>query len=202
MSDASAVLNGWRAIDVELIEKYIPRYDVRARYETDVRAPAALTLQIVRRLDLFRPWPVRALFELRRLPTGRADGCVISAIRSVSELELIGAVLDKEPGREIVFGLIGRFWDLRDPTYRTIRPSEFAAFAEPGWAKAVVSLRAEPIDGGTTRLVTETRVVSTDPGSRWRFGLYWAVIERFSGLIRVLWLRAMRAEAERAAVAA
>jgi hypothetical protein len=183
---------------MELIERYIPRYDVRARYETVVRAPADVTLQTLRRLDLFQPWPVRVLFELRRLPTGRVDGCVISAIRSVSELELIGAVLDEVPGREIVLGVIGRFWDLRNPGYRTLRPSEFAAFADPGWAKAVVTLRAEPIDAGTTRLVTETRVVSTDPGSRWRFGLYWAAIERFSGIIRILWLRQMRAEAERA----
>jgi hypothetical protein len=186
---------------VELIEKYIPRYDVRARYGTTVRAPADLTLRTLRQLDLFRPWPVRWLFELRRLPTGRVDGCVISAIRSVSELELVGAVLDEEPGREIVFGVIGRFWDLRDPMHRTIRPGEFAAFAQPGWAKAVVTLRAEPVDARTTRLITETRVLSTDAGSRWRFGLYWAVIERFSGIIRILWLRQMRAEAERSVTA-
>lgn len=187
---------------MDLIDRYIPVYDVRARYEIRVRAPADRVLRPLRTMDLFAPWPVRALFALRRLPTGRADGCVISSIRSVRELELMGAVLDEVEDREIAFGLIGRFWDLRDPTYRTLRPAEFAAFEEPGWAKAVVTLRAEPIDATTTRLVTETRVRSTDASSRWRFRVYWLVIERFSGLIRIAWLDAMRREAERAAVAA
>jgi hypothetical protein len=51
-------------------------------------------------------------------------------------------------------------------------------------------------DGET--LSTETRVWAADPPARRRFRLYWLAIRPFSGLIRRLWLRAIKRRAESA----
>lgn len=50
-----------------------------------------------------------------------------------------------------------------------------------------VSFAAEPLPGGGSRLVTETRVA----GVGLRFRLYWLVVGPFSALIRRRWLRAV-----------
>jgi len=53
----------------------------------------------------------------------------------------------------------------------------------------------------TTILSTETRVTCGDAASRRKFLLYWSVIRPFSGLIRILLLRALRDAAEAQAAA-
>jgi hypothetical protein len=47
-------------------------------------------------------------------------------------------------------------------------------------------------------LSTETRVHVADPASRKKFRRYWLVVRPFSGLIRILLLRAARTRAEAA----
>ena len=51
---------------------------------------------------------------------------------------------------------------------------------------------------GETRslLTTETRVHVPDPTARGKFRRYWLVVRRFSGLTRILLLRAVRTRAE------
>lgn len=55
----------------------------------------------------------------------------------------------------------------------------------------------EDAGGGWTRLTTETRVHATDLKSRRRFAAYWRTIYPGSALIRVMWLRAIKARAEK-----
>jgi hypothetical protein len=105
-------------------------------------------------------------------------------------------VLAEEPDREIVLGLVGRFWTLGGGI-RRISPSEFAGLAEPGYAKAAWNFYLVPQTGGTTHLVTETRVLCTDEASRRAFLRYWRLIGPFSGLIRRQMLATVRKEAER-----
>ena len=46
-------------------------------------------------------------------------------------------------------------------------------------------------------VTTETRVFATDEATRKKFALYWWTIRLGSGLIRRMWLRAIRRRAER-----
>src|SRR6266498_3031767 len=71
------------------------------------------------------------------------------------------------------------------------------AFDRPGFAKLALSFRLEDVAGGT-RVVTETRVDTTDPLAHRRFGAYWQVIRLGSSSIRRSWLRAIKRRAERA----
>ena len=74
------------------------------------------------------------------------------------------------------------------PPPRTI--DEFRDFAEPGCIKIAFNFSAA---GG--QLSTATRVEATDVRARRIFAAYWLVIRPWSGLIRGVWLRAIRARA-------
>ena len=87
----------------------------------------------------------------------------------------------------------GQFWKLRggrDPD-RPRTADEFLAYARPDTCKAVIDFRVGP-----SLLSTETRVHVADPAARRKFRRYWRVIRPFSGLIRILLLRAARKRAE------
>jgi len=68
-----------------------------------------------------------------------------------------------------------------------------------GFALAAINFRVEDAGTGETILTTETRVFATDASTRKKFGAYWRVIYPGSWLLRVTWLRAIRARAERIA---
>ena len=86
----------------------------------------------------------------------------------------------------------GRFVEM--PLARIVEdaPGEGLVLAVPA-ASAVMDLR---IEDGT--LSTETRVHIADPAVRRKFRRYWRVIRPFSGLIRILLLRAAKRRAEAA----
>jgi hypothetical protein len=47
-------------------------------------------------------------------------------------------------------------------------------------------------DGQPVRIVTESRVICADRASKVKFTLYWALVRPFSGLVRILMLRAIQ----------
>jgi hypothetical protein len=106
--------------------------------------------------------------------------------------------LDEEPGREIAFGLAGRFWRPNGDLRRIPNRAAFEAFAEEGCVKAAWNLAVlDEHDGGCT-VATETRIVCLGSSARRRFGIYWFFIRPFSGAIRRSLLRAVKRRAERA----
>jgi len=125
-------------------------------------------------------------FSRGRAVEGLADG-----------IESLGFVRVEEiPGREVVFGIVGRFWK-PSGDLRRVTPEEFLAFSEEGWAKGAWNLAIAPSAAGS-ELSTETRVLCFGETARRRFRLYWSLIEPFSGLIRIGLLRGVRKETMRA----
>jgi hypothetical protein len=88
-------------------------------------------------------------------------------------------VLEDVPGEGVILGLRGQFWRLRG--------GDDGSAA----ATAVADFR---VAAGC--LSTETRVHVPDPGARRKFRRYWLVVRPFSGLIRILLLRAAKRRAE------
>lgn len=90
-------------------------------------------------------------------------------------------LLAREPERELTLGLIGKFWQT-DFGFRHMPDRErFIAFDEPDYAKIVTTFRLEDIPSGT-RLITETRVHTTDEAAARKFNRYWRLIQPVAGL--------------------
>jgi hypothetical protein len=108
-------------------------------------------------------------------------------------------VLGEEPDRELVLGIVGKFWQLSSGVQR-IEAAEFVGFDTPGFAKAAWNFVVSARPSGGSRVETETRVAGTDDDARRRFSRYWWLIGRFSALIRRIMLREIKREAESAMV--
>jgi hypothetical protein len=172
---------------MKTLDAYLPEYEFSERHRIAVRATAARIDRAFREVTFADVPLVRVLFALRGLGRGRA------AAPAVETMAHSAVLLEDEPGVGLVLGLTGQFWRLRggDPSARTRTAGEFAAFARTDACQAVVDLRAA--DG---ELTTETRVRVRDGRARRRFRLYWLLIRPFSGLTRVLLLRAAKRRAE------
>ena len=104
--------------------------------------------------------------------------------------------LEEDPGREVVFGIAGRFWRLDGDLRRIADRAAFAAFAEDGFVKGAWNLHVDALEDGTSRLSTETRIRCFGPEARRKFHFYWAFVGPFSGLIRRALLRGIRGRSE------
>jgi len=183
------------------LDDLLPRPEVVERHERLVRAPLDRTEAALRGLTLRDVPGVAVLVAARAVPTlvtRRGRGLRDSAGRPLLDQAVAAgfSVLADAPGQGVVLGLVGRFWRPGGDLVRTTGLPEFLEVSVPGTAKGVVgfTLTAE---GAATRVVTETRVQTGDPGARRAFARYWRLIGPFSGLIRVLLLRAMADRAER-----
>ena len=109
---------------------------------------------------------------------------VLAAVREVDPVEI--------PVVRVLFRLRG----LKGlPEFDTLSetPTEivYALHRPPPGLRILLAFR---LDGRT--LTTETTVFAADAASRRRFRPYWLVIRPFSGLVRRLWLRAIKRRAE------
>jgi hypothetical protein len=159
-----------------LLERFAADYDVRESHMVTIDADADLSYRSVLGADLVRSRVIRILFRVRGLPTK-----VPLTLRDMTRLGF--AVLDEDPGTEIVFGLVGRFW-LAKGGLRRVDASDFVEFSEPGFIKAAMNFRVESASPGRSTVTTETRVIATDPGSLRSFRRYWVIVAPFSPLIR------------------
>lgn len=181
----------------------MPSFEVRERHSITIRRPPGQVLESLAELRLEDMPLARFLFFLRSLPA-RLSGRPASSVRTLPLLERFrtggAVVLGEEPGREILVGLVGRFWRLRGGGWPSLRDaSDFERFVEPGYAKAVINFEVRERDGLTT-LATETRVSTTDDASRKVFRRYWRVIGLGSAITRRSMLRAVRRRAERSSL--
>ena len=183
----------------ELLDRFLPEYDVVERHHIRVAAPAAVTLDAAKEQDLLQPALTRAIFKMREIVMGATPDRGEPPRGLLAATRALGwGVLADVPGREIVMGAVTKPWEA-NVTFHPLPPAEFAAFAEPGFVKIAWTLRADAIDETTSMFRTETRARATDATARARFRQYWALVSPGIALIRRLSLRPLRHEAERRA---
>jgi hypothetical protein len=188
----------------ELLDRFLPNPEVDEYHQIKVGAPAAITLAAAKELDLQRSPIVKAIFWLRAIPALlRGEPFRPQGSRGIvaETLGLGWGVLAEVPDREIVIGAYTQPWH-EQVTFHRLPSEEFAGFNQPGYVKIAWTLGAEPLGPNTSRLVTRTRAVATDPQSRRRFRRYWAPMSAGIILIRYAGLPLMRNEAERRAATA
>ena len=181
-----------------LLDRFMPEPEVAERHEIRVAAPADATFAAARELDIQRSPLVWAVFAVRTLPSRLRGEPQFRTPRGLlaETLDLGWGVLAEVPNREVVVGAVTRPWE---PVvrFRALPSAEFAEFDEPGFAKIVWTLSAEPLGSSASLFRTETRVRTTDRESRKRFRRYWAAFSPGILLIRLESLRLVKGEAER-----
>jgi hypothetical protein len=185
------------------LAELLPAYDFNEVHVRWVEAPPERVYQAIKNVTAGEMPMVRLLFAIRSLPgtlTGKG-GLPAAKDKSLYQ-QMVGfgfTVLDEQPGRELVVGIVDQAWKVDGGETVPIRGAEdFLAFAEPGFIKAAMSFELAE-QGGGTHLRTETRVQATDRSTRRKFGRYWRLIRPGSGAIRRSWLRAAKRRAERGA---
>lgn len=184
-----------------LLDRFMPRYDVAERHHVRVVAPADVTLAAAADMNLQQSGLVRAIFRTRELVMRSRTVQQTAPQGLLAQVKALGwGVLAETPGREIVMGAVTQPWKA-DVVFRTVAPSEFASFAEPGYVKIAWTLRADPLGPTESIFRTQTRVVATDAIARARFRRYWAFVSPGIRLIRRLVLSPLKSEAEHRASA-
>jgi hypothetical protein len=185
------------------LAELLPAYDFNEVHVRWVEAPPERVYQAIKDVTAGEMPMVRLLFAIRSLPgtlTGKG-GLPAAKDKSLYQ-QMVGfgfTVLDEQPGRELVVGIVDQAWKVDGGETVRIRGAEdFLAFAEPGFIKAAMSFELAEQAGGT-HLRTETRVQATDRSTRRKFWRYWRLIRPGSGAVRRSWLRAAKRRAERGA---
>ena len=184
-----------------LIDNFLPNYDVAERHAIVIDAPISHVYSALRTTDFGRPLIVKALLAVRALPSiflGPHD--IVQSDRSRKKITFNTfvtngfAVLSEEPEKEIVLGLVGRFWT---PTgcLENTDAMRFVSERRPGLTKAAWGFVFES-SNSTTRVTTETRVECTDTTSRRKFRVYWFFVRPFSGMLRRYMLKELKRIAE------
>lgn len=180
------------------IDEVTPTYQFGESHEIRIEAPPERVLEAARavtareiRLFLLLTW-----LRSPRWP-GRGQASILhpDADQPLLDVALRTSfvMLREDPGREIVFGTVV----CCGPRVPPRTAEEFHAL-EGSLARAVMNFHVEAAGDGTSRLVTETRVAASDAHARRAFARYWRIIYPGSALIRRMWLRAIKARAERA----
>ena len=179
------------------LDDFLPTYETHERHSLSIAASPERVDRAVREVTLAEIPVARALFALRSAGRGstNARGPLIESMLRQ------GVLLEDVPGEGLVLGLTGQFWRLRGAPIdnRPGTAEEFAAFDRLDVAKVVMDLRVHAEGEERSLLTTETRVHVPDAAARRTFARYWRVIRPFSGLTRILLLRAARRRAEAAA---
>lgn len=176
-----------------LIDSFAPNPDAVEIHSIAIDAPPETVYRTLWTADLGGSLIIKLLLGLRALPElvlhpGRA----LPRDRKITLQTVIGSgfgILANGP-EEIVLGVTGKFWR---PTGNLLpfNRESFEGPVPPGLARAVWSFSIKESSAGTI-LSTETRVVCGDDDSRRKFRRYWFFVRPFSGLIRLLMLRAVK----------
>ena len=182
----------------DLLDRFIPQPDVAERHHIQVNAPAAVTLEAARAIDISSSGLARAIFKGREWVMQSHAGRREPSRGFVADMQALGwGVLAEVPDRELVMGGVTRPWEA-NPVFRALPPEQFESFAEPGYVKIAFTLRADPLDDGHAVFRTETRAQATDAAAREKFRTYWAFLSPGIVLIRWSMLRPVKRSAERA----
>ncbi len=172
------------------IDEWLPEYQVSATYSLLVRASAEKTYGALTHASFSELAIVRGLMWLRGYRLGRKNPETERQGGHGSFIELAAV-----PPREVVLGIVGRFWRPDGGVVRGLTPAEFTDFHREGYAKAVWNFSLTPADDGTN-LKTETRVQTFGRSATLKFRAYWLLVGPFSGLIRNAMLREVKRTAE------
>jgi hypothetical protein len=174
------------AVPSTRLDTIAPQFQFRERHEIRVAAPpdrayAAIKTVTANEIALFQTFT-----WIRRFGQDGPEGIINApGDQPILDVALKGGftLLADEAPREIVFGtpVTGE---------RSLRDNPRAQF------QIVMNFLVVPDGPAASRVVTETRVFAATPSAVRQFTRYWRVIYPGSAILRITWLRAVKARAE------
>jgi len=151
----------------------------------------------LRRVDMGRGWIYQLMMSLKQpAELLRQQALRLDVGYTFRDLERFGFVaLDTEGEREIVYGLIGRFWTPSGAP-ALVDAARYPVFLHPDYAKLAMGFLVEPKPDGGSRMVAEIRIRCLSERARWIFTGYWRMIRPLNGAVRRQLLRAVAADAD------
>jgi hypothetical protein len=177
------------------LDQFISEPDIRERFDTVIKAPADLVMEVAKGFDMQSVWLIRTIFRLREMIMG-AHGNPRKPQGIVAETRSLGWGTLVEGPKLIVCGARCQPW-MESVRFTAIPADEFAKYDEPGQVKIGWTLEAEEIEPAVTKFAHETRAVATDAEAKAKFARYWRWARFGIIAIRLLLLPAIRREAER-----
>jgi hypothetical protein len=185
---------------MSLIDKFLPNYQFSESHQAAIRCGPGELLDIIQNFQPPKGGFSETAMFLRQLPAKLMHWLAPSRVPRPSPFTLANFVpLARDGDREIVAGLIGKFWRPDFGLCVVNGASEFLACNPPKTAKLAIGFVAEQF-GEDTLLTTETRVYCPDRYSLTMFLPYWLIIRPVSGLLRRRALATIRRIAESQAV--
>ena len=185
---------------MSLMDKFLPSYQFSERHQATVRCGPGELLDIIQNFQPPKDGFSEIAMFVRQLPAKLMHWAAPSRVPRPSPFTLANFIpLARDGDREIVAGLIGKFWRPDFGLFVVNGPSEYLACNPPKTAKLAIGFVAEQV-GEVTLLTTETRVYCPDRYSLIMFFLYWLIIRPVSGLLRRRALGTIRRIAESRAV--
>jgi hypothetical protein len=183
---------------VSLADSFLPRFQFYERHEERIAAHPNQILDAIIGLRNSDDALVRALIMLREAPVRIANAVGLSSGRKkrppfgMENFTVLG-----RNDRELVYGLVGRFWRPSFGLFPIADASAFQNFHEPGVAKLLMNFAVSPIEkSNDMRLVTETKILCSNRWSFFMCAIYWGAIRIASGLVRRRMLAVVRRKAE------
>jgi hypothetical protein len=166
------------------LDAHLPNYGMVLTEHLVVEADPAVVFEAAKNFDFMTTKSplVTALMTARSVPSrlrGRSAAAPPSLMLARDSGVVPGwLILGEIPGRELVFGAVGKFWK-PDIEWHDVTAEQFAGFAEPGWGKIACHLLVRPDGPGRSILSYECRTATTDLGARAQMSRYWWLIRPF-----------------------
>jgi hypothetical protein len=183
----------------DVLDRFMPVYDVVERHRVRIAAPAAITLTAAKEHDLREPRLIRAIFKVREVALGATPDDHRAPTGLLAEALSLGwGILAESPAHEVVVGAITKPWEA-NVTFHAVAPDQFEPFWQRGYVKIAWNLRVDAVGESDAIFRTETRAIAMGAVARAKFRRYWAFASPGVSLIRSLSLVSLKRDAERRA---
>ena len=189
-----------------LLDDWLPKYDFTEVHTIKIKSSPEAAYRAIKETTMAEiSGMVRLLFTLRQIPEKIAGRGNFKMHNQRPLIEEGFTKLDEQVPRELVVGLIvpgliGRVWhqSSRLDIIEVADAQAYSCFCQPDYLKVVANMLVEDTaEPGVVKVRTESRTKGLSEKARKNFRPYWAIIRPWSGLIRRLWLKAIKRRAER-----
>jgi hypothetical protein len=179
------------------LDEFMPEWKVRSAHRTIINGSVVDVYRALQSIDFSTSKVISTLMAIRSF--GRHSPSASN--QSLAERLAAGGfmLLAEDAQKEVVFGVVGRFWLPVGNVCKTVNSEEFARFNTKGFAKAAWNISLHPV-GEITELRTQTRVLPLGPWATILFRAYWFFVGPFSGWIRREMLRLVKQRVESASI--